>query len=98
MSLTRYIVFGYYTEDPQVVLDIVDAENDEAAEERIKWARNASSTGYVADGAETLDDYVERYKDLQQRSAEDTEAAINELAQNYRDDVEDNSPTGWEEC
>ena len=69
-TLERYQVYGYYTDEPQVVVDVVDAESDDAAEAIITKARGGKSRGYTADGASLLTDELENIKDILQRSPE----------------------------
>jgi hypothetical protein len=81
--MTRFQVFGYYTDEPQVVIDLVDAENEDTAIAKVEHARGGPSSGYTNDGAQDLSDAFEQMKDLMQRSEADVAQGIAELAAQY---------------
>lgn len=53
--MTRFIVYGYYTDEPQVVADVVDAVDRDAAEVAVKHARGGDNSDYTCDGVDPLD-------------------------------------------
>lgn len=83
--MTRYQVYGYYTDEPQVVIDIVDAESPEDAERIITEARGGESSGYTSDGAELLTDTLANVQTLLAQSPEEIAKGIDELRAQYCD-------------
>jgi rubrerythrin len=76
MALKRFIVEGYYDDPSQVCADIVDAENEYVAEKIIQDLRGDE---YTTDGADDLDDRIERYKHIKQKSADEVQADLRQL-------------------
>lgn len=54
----RYLVYGYYTDEPQVMCDVVDATSREDAEKQIELVRGVPSSGYTCDGALLLSEEI----------------------------------------
>jgi hypothetical protein len=88
-TLERYQVYGYYTDEPQVVVDVVDAESDEAAEALVKKARGGDRNGYTPDGAELLSDTLKNLQKVVRQSAEKVAKDLAELAAQYPADDEE---------
>lgn len=85
--MKRYQVYGFYNDEPQVVVDVVDAESAEEAEEKIKHARAADQgSGYTSDGASLLEEELENIHDIMQRPAEVIQREIDALATYYREE------------
>ncbi len=68
--MPRYIIEGYYTEEPQVVSDIVDASSLEEAEAKIIQARGG---GYVGDGGCLLSERIAGLQEMACLSAGEIE-------------------------
>jgi hypothetical protein len=86
--MNRYQVHGYYTDEPQVVIDVVDAESHEDAERIITEARGGEHSDYTCDGASLLADDLELLKDLVQRDPESIARGVEELRRQYVHDDE----------
>lgn len=81
--MDRYLVYGYYTDEPQVVVDCVDADSDEQAIEKVAYARGGSGSDYTSDGAARLSEVIENLTKLAALSPEQVEREHAELAAEY---------------
>jgi hypothetical protein len=87
--MPRYLVHGYYTDEPQVTVDLIDADDADAAEAAITKARGGKDRGYVCDGADDLEESYQHIVKCRSMTAEAVAADVAELADNYKDDDEE---------
>ena len=82
--MDRYIVLGLYLDPPQVVEDVVDAANEDAAAQIVMHARaEAQGSGYRYFSAQSLADAVAYFHDVARWPAADVARGVENLATQY---------------
>lgn len=71
--MPRYIIEGYYTDDPQVCSDLVDANSLEEAEAEIERVRGDD---YTTDSGDELETRIANLTRLTKRPVEDIKADL----------------------
>lgn len=74
--MPRFVVYGLYADPPQIVMDIVDAEDDEAAALKVKEVRGPE---YVEDSTVDIEDAIAGLVELKQQDAAKTEGDLEDL-------------------
>jgi hypothetical protein len=84
-GVQRYEVHGFYEDEPQVVVDVVDAMSCEDAEAKVTKARGGDLHGYTCDGAAPLAESMRLTQKLLDASPEHIAEGIERLAKQYAD-------------